>query len=115
MVTIVKMRLPENTLIAPEKLCNYLLLFKKRNDKSRWLAKAGYTLENWQDLKEGLRKQILSIDAVFIEKTGYGQMYEIKGKLTGPNGSSIPVCTIWMIEAETGISKFITMYPDRKE
>ena len=41
--------------------------------------------------------------------------YEIKGKLTGPNGISLSVCTNWMIETETGISKFITMYPDKKE
>ncbi len=28
------MKLPENTLIASEKLTNYLLVWKKRNDKS---------------------------------------------------------------------------------
>jgi hypothetical protein len=109
------MRLSENTLISPEKLTDYLLIFKKRNDKSRWLAKLGYTIENWKALEYDLRKQLLSLDAVPIEKTEYGQLYEIKGVLTGPNGISLPVCTVWMIETETGISKFITMYPDKKE
>jgi hypothetical protein len=33
------MKLPENTLIAREKLTNYLLTSKKRNDKSQWLSK----------------------------------------------------------------------------
>ncbi len=109
------MRLSESTLISPEKLTDYLLTFKKRNDKSRWLAKLGYTIENWKALEYDLRKQILSLDVVPIEKTEYGQLYEIKGKLTGPNGISLSVCTIWIIETETGISKFITMYPDKKE
>ncbi len=109
------MRLSENTLISPEKLTDYLLVFKKRNDKSQWLAKLGYTIENTKVLEYDLRKQILSLDVVPIEKTEYGQLYEIKGKLTGPNGISLSVCTIWMIETETGISKFITMYPDKKE
>ena len=105
------MRLSENTLISPEKLTDYLLVFKKRNDKSQWLAQLGYTTENWKVLEYDLRKQILSLDVVPIEKTGYGQLYEIKGKLAGPNGISLPVCTVWMVE--TGISKFITMYPDK--
>jgi hypothetical protein len=41
------------------------------------------------------------------------RMYEIKGKLTGPNGKSLTVCTIWMTENETGNTKFITMYPNK--
>lgn len=51
------MKLPEDTLIAYEKLTQYLLLLKKRNDKSQWLAEAGYTLENWQVLENDLRNQ----------------------------------------------------------
>ena len=35
------------------------------------------------------------------------------GKLTGPNGKSLSVCTIWMTETETKSTKFITMYPDK--
>ncbi|MFO0793604.1 MAG: hypothetical protein U0586_06025 [Candidatus Brocadiaceae bacterium] len=40
-------------------------------------------------------------------------MYEIKGKLTGQNGKSLTVRTIWMTENETGNIKFITIYPDK--
>lgn len=109
------MRLSKNTLISPEKLTDYLLVFKKRNDKSQWLAKLGYTIGNWKVLETDLREQILSHDVVPMEKTKYGQLYEIKGKLTGPNKTSLSVCTIWMIETETGTNKFITMYPDKKE
>lgn len=81
-------RAPPNTLIAPEKLTQYLLTLRKRNDKSQWLFQAGYTIENWQLLEKDLRTQILSLDAIPTENTKYGQMYEIKGNLTGPNGKS---------------------------
>jgi hypothetical protein len=77
------------------------------------LAKAGDTLENWLLLENDLRNQILSLDVALIENTQYGQMYEIRGKLTGPNGKSLKVCTIWMTENETGDTKFITMYPNK--
>lgn len=107
------MKLNENTLISHGKLMQYLLVPRKRNDKSRWLAKAGYTLENWRLLENDLRNQILSLDAILIENTQYGQMYEIRGKLTGPNRKGLTVCTIWMTEKETGNTKFITMYPNK--
>ena len=109
------MKLPEHTIIAKEKLTGYLLEFKKRNDKSQWLAKAGYSRENWKILENDLRKQILSKEAVCLETTEYGRLYEIKGIIIGPNGTTLLVRTIWMIETETDISKFITMYPSEKE
>lgn len=101
-------------MISNEKLTEYLLTKRKRNDKSKWLALAGYTLENWYILDDDLRKQVLPRDAEYIESTGYGKMFEIKAKLKGPNGRTLPVCTIWLVEKETDITKFITMYPDRR-
>ena len=109
------MKLPENTLIAHEKLTQYLLVLKKRNDKSQWLAQAGYTIENWQLLENDLRAQLLPLDAIPTESTKYGQMYEIRGRLTGPNGKSLSVRTVWMKETATGNTKFITMYPDKRK
>jgi hypothetical protein len=108
------MKLPGDAQITHEKLTQYLLTLRKRNDKSLWLAQAGYTLEQWQVLENDLRDQILSADATLIENTEYGQMYEIRGNLTGPNGKNLPVCTIWLTETETGNTKFITMYPDKR-
>jgi len=108
------MKLPEETVIAQEKLTKYLLVVRKRNDKSNWFANAGYTLENWKVLKNDLREQILSIDATPTENTKYGQTHEIRGKLVGPNGKSLSVRTVWMTERATGETKLITMYPDKR-
>lgn len=107
------MKLPKNSIIAQEKLTQYLLVLRKRNDKSKWLAQAGYTLENWKILENDLRNLLLSRNAQLIENTQYGQMYEIKGKLSGPNGKRLSVYTIWMTESETENTKFVTMYPDK--
>ncbi|MBN1992723.1 MAG: hypothetical protein JW953_08445 [Anaerolineae bacterium] len=107
------MKLSDNTLIAPEKLTQYLLMPRKRNDKSKWLSQAGYTVENWKVLENDLRQQLLSFEAVPTDNTRYGQMYEIRGNLTGPNQQTLAVVTVWMTELATGITKFITMYPDR--
>jgi len=48
-----------------------------------------------------------------VESTNYGRMYSIRAELKGPNGKTLPVCTIWMVEEATKVAKFITMYPDK--
>ena len=108
------MKLPEDALISDEKLTKYLLAPKKRNDKSKWLARAGYVAETWSILKRDLRKQVLPRNASLVERTAYGETYEIRGELQGPNGKTLAVCTIWMVEKAGEATKFITMYPDRK-
>lgn len=109
------MKLPDEVLVAQEKLTNYLLTKRKWNDKSQRLGKAGFIVENWRVLRDNLIKQAQTAEANPLEKTGYGQNYEIRGKLTGPNGRELRVRTIWMTEHATGKTKFITMYPDKSE
>jgi hypothetical protein len=60
-----------------------------------------------------IREQIMTLDAKTMEKTEYGPKYAIRGVLTGPNGSTLRVVTIWLTEEATGQTKFITLYPDR--
>ena len=108
------MKLPHNTIIAPEKLTNYLLIFQPKDDKSRWLAEAGYHLDNWLELADDLRTQLLLLEAEWIEETRFGVTYEICGPLTGPNEKTLKVRSYWMKETETGVTKFITMFPDKE-
>ena len=105
------MKLPDDVIISQLKLRKYLLSLRRRNDKSRWLAQAGYHDGNWQILEKDIRELIAMHEAVPVEKNEYGQLYQINGRLTGPNGTTLPVCTVWMHESETSAIKFITMFP----
>ena len=107
------MKLPSDALIATEKLTKYLLVRRPVGDKSEFLRQAGYTLDNWQQLEQNIRQQILSQEAVPIEQTRYGEYFEIRASLTGPNGVTVNVRTVWMKESSSGVTKFITLYPDR--
>ncbi len=107
------MKLPGDALIASEKLTKYLLVKRPVGDKSEILKQAGYTVNNWSRLEQDIRDQILTKDAVSIERTPYGELFEIRGPLTGPNGQTLRLRTAWMRESETGITKFITLYPDK--
>jgi hypothetical protein len=109
------MQISQDAVIAPAKLTQYLLVQRTSDDKSKFLAQAGYTLDNWQRLELDLREQILPLEATATgEQNRFGDVYEIQGNLLGPNGTTIAVITIWMLEYSSGITKFITLFPSRR-
>jgi hypothetical protein len=81
-------KLPPNSLIADRKVREYLLKPRAEDDKSKFLALAGYTADHPGILISDLR-QVLALDAEFVEDTEYGPKYQIAGTLTGPNGRSL--------------------------
>jgi hypothetical protein len=70
------MKLPGDTIIAAEKVTRYLLVSQTRGDKSAFLARGGYTIENADQLLHDLR-------------------------------------SIWMKENVSGVTKFITLIPEK--
>ena len=108
------MKLPATAIIAREKITRYLLVPHARGDKSAFLRAAGYTLDNAYRLLDDLRSQILPLNAVPLENGKFGQYYEIRGTLSGPNGVVRAVRTIWITEHLSGITKFVTLTPDKR-
>jgi len=107
------MKLPANTIIARRKLDEYLLKRRAEDDKSGFLALAGYSLENAERLRSDLREQLLPLDAELFDQTEYGPKYRIRGTLIGPNGRVLRVISIWIKEDATGETKFVTLVPDK--
>lgn len=65
-------------------------------------------------LAEDIRRQLLPLEAEFEESTEYGDKYRIVGALIGPNGRTLRVVSVWMIEAATRTTKFLTLYPAKE-
>lgn len=106
--------LPQDAIISEAKLTKYLLVLLPKDDKSQFLAQAGYTIENWQQLEQDLREQILPLEAIQITETEFGVKYRIRGSLIGPNGTTIQVITIWIIDSLDRQTKFVTLFPDKE-
>jgi len=107
------MKLPTDSMIPVEKVTHYLLVPLARADKSRFLEMAGYTIHNPDRLLQDLRSQILPGDAEPAGRTRFGDFFEIRGALRGPNGVVLPVKTIWMREHLSKTTRFITLLPDK--
>lgn len=108
------MKLPPNAIISIAKMTSYLLRWRPENDKSQFLAQAGYTEKHADQLTTDIRQQLLVLEAEFEEDTEYGELYRIVGTLAGPNGRVLRVASIWMIENATGETRFITLYPAKE-
>lgn len=105
------MKLAADAVIAMSKAAGYLLEWRPENDKSQFLASAGYAANAADRLVNDIRTQLLVLEATLQETTEYGNKYRISGSLTGPNGRVLGVESIWMTEAASGLTKFITLYP----
>lgn len=107
------MKLPASTIIVREKVTRYLLVPQARGDKSSFLELAGYTVADADQLLRDLRAQ-LTRDATPTQSNKFGQYYEIRGRLTGPNGTTLAVRTVWMTEHLSRVTKFVTLLPDKR-
>lgn len=99
--------------IDPEKLHGYLLALTHPvgGFKARFFAALGYSAEHWQEFEFDLRRQHLTQDAESGESTAHGQPFTIRAILTGPNGQSAMVLSVWFIVRTREVPHFVTAYP----
>ena len=101
------MHIPEERIeIAEDKLTDYLLIQKEKNDKSGFLLKLGYTKENWKELQNDIKYIATHNEAVLQQQTPFGDMYEVKGRL-----KNFGIVTIWLLAVDAEKYKFITLFP----
>jgi hypothetical protein len=106
------MRIPEDLIIPDAKIAQYLLVFKTRNDKSRFLAQAGFTLENPEALRLAIQRQAMDKEAIEEKSNEYGTFYQVEGELIGVNGVSLTLVTVWLQRQIDGKFQFVTLKPN---
>ncbi|MBD2183127.1 hypothetical protein H6S82_12730 [Planktothrix sp. FACHB-1355] len=100
-----------NAVIPEAKLTRYLLVWKPKDDKSGFLAQAGYTLDNWQQLERDLRSLLMN-EATLDKESPFGNIYKIEGVLVGSNGVSLQVATFWIVDSFSNETRFVTLLPN---
>lgn len=108
------MRIPGDALIPSEKLTRYLLVEREWDDKSKFLALAGFTLKNPHLLERSIRGLAAESEAVQDGVNDYGEFLRVEGELLGPNGRKLLVVTIWLRTTVDDRVRFVTLKP-RKE
>jgi len=86
--------IPTDADIAVEKLTRYLLLPRQRDDKSKFLAQAGFYHANPDTLLQAIRDHAAAHEAIADGDNEYGEFYRAEGGLLGPNKITLQVVTI---------------------
>jgi hypothetical protein len=85
------MQIPSTAIIPADKLSKYLLVHRPWDDKSGYLARAGFRLTEPHQLDNAIRRMIVLYEAVEDGTNDYGTFYRVAGELLGPTGVSLPV------------------------
>jgi len=109
------MRIPFDAVIARSKLVDYLLVLRPWDDKCKYLAQAGFEVENAELLESAIRGLAAQSDAIEDGKNDYGTFWRVDGELPGPNGVVLPIVTIWLKWSSDGTFHFITLKPRREK
>ncbi|HRQ40699.1 MAG TPA: hypothetical protein PLD25_22515 [Chloroflexota bacterium] len=106
------MTIPDDAIIPREKLTLYLLTPQRKNDKSRFLAQAGFTQENPDQLEQAIRHLISENEAIFDRHNEYGTFYRVQGEIRGPAGI-LSTITVWILLTNDNHYRFVTLKPAR--
>jgi hypothetical protein len=105
------LRIPPDALVPLEKLTSYLLVPREWDDKSKFLAQAGFTRDNPHWLLAAIRELAASVEAEEDRANEYGEFLRAEGSLLGPNGRRLFVVTIWLRWRLDGRVRFVTLKP----
>ncbi len=103
----------ERATVEPAKIRDYLLSREHPvgRFKARFFHALGYTRDDWKLLHDDLLRLAASGEAKLSQPGAHGQKYEVSGTLTGPNGRSGSVVSIWLLRTNEAAPAFITAYP----
>ena len=82
--------------------------------KAQFLARLGYSRGDWGRLAADLRGQHLILEALPGKPSPYGHKYEILGSLTGPNGATAWIRTVWIVRIGERDPRLVTLIPEEK-
>lgn len=107
------MTIPPEAVIATDKLTGYLLVARPLDDKSKFLAGAGFTQSNHEILEAAIRNLAMVARAEEDGSNEYGIFWRVAGQLQGPTGT-LQAVTVWLQWHLDGRFRFITLKPLRK-
>jgi hypothetical protein len=88
-------------IIEDSKLVDYALSpeSERGRHKAHVFERAlGFTRANWQDLKRAILDALPRCDAAPQPDTPFGKKYTVVVPVTGPNGRSADVLTVWQYD-----------------
>ena len=112
-VHAVKLPFAERAIVDASKVRDYLLSPEHPvgRFKARVFGAAGYDQRDWSRLQRDILALATTMDVERTASDEHGQRFVGTGILVAPNGSLLPVTTIWIIRSGEAEPRFVTAYP----
>jgi len=114
MTTQESRRLPEKIelAISEAKIRDYLLSTSHpvARHKARFFRSLGFDQQHWALLMERLQEQARLNEAELVVSE-YGRKFVFRTLLTGPNGRSAELVSVWILVDNGQTARFVTAYP----
>ena len=111
------MQLPhiEDAHVPDSKISDYLLAddHPTGRSKAHFFRNLGFQKDRPAALRRALLQHAAGNEVSSIQQTSFGAKYLIDGRISGPNGDSAGVRSIWFIGAGECGPRLITAYPLR--
>jgi len=113
------MKLPnaDRAIVPPAKIVNYLLSPTHRAGKSKaaFFSSFGFSANDWPTMTAALRRHATENAVSMTEETEFGLRYFVDGPMRAPDETLLNVRSVWYIDAEERVPRFVTAHPLRKE
>jgi hypothetical protein len=103
----------QKAFVQREKLAEYLLdlAHKDGGPKAAFLLGFGFKLAEWKTLRAALLEHARTHDVVRKRVTNFGEIFEVVGELSTPDGRNPTIKSVWMIDHGTDAPRLITLMP----
>ncbi len=109
------MRLPnvEQAVVVPRKLTDYLLSLDhpRGRAKAAWFEGLGFDLDAWRVVADALLAHAQHHAVILRQETRFGIWYTLEGEFVARRNSVAPLRTVWFIETDSRLPRFVTAYP----
>jgi hypothetical protein len=103
----------QKAFVQREKLAEYLLdlTHKDGGPKAAFLLGFGFELADWKALRIALLEHARTRDVVRKRVTIFGDIFEVVGELSTPDGRNPTIKSVWMIDHGSDAPRLITLIP----
>ncbi|MBD3376947.1 hypothetical protein GF406_18110 [candidate division KSB1 bacterium] len=109
------MKLPNRhkAIVTREKLLNYLLSKNHiiGRTKAKFFRNFGFDENNVQEFQNAIIKIAETNEIKETKASSFGTKYIIDGTVETPIGRKIQIRTVWIIESNTFVPRFVTAFP----
>ncbi len=102
-----------NVLVEHDKVVNYLLNagHPEGAGKARLFLALGFKRGAWQVLAAELRRIGQEENVTQVVESAHGRKYIVDGVLPAPNGQTVKIRTVWIMEPRETRPRPVTAYP----